>query len=180
MSFSIRPIEPSDNSAVKELVIDTLNEFGCTGSGYASSDPELDDMYTAYQQPGSAFYVIEDTETGAILGIGGFSRLKGTTVEESICEIQKFYFRPELRRQGMGRKLFILVLQKAQAAGYREAYGETNSKLTSIELCKKMGFSLISSHRGNTGHHHNCPLRVLRSLTDLSDILPVLETATSS
>lgn len=181
MNLLIRPINPDDNPAVKRLIVDTLVEFGCIGPGYASEDAELDDMFSAYRQTDGAFFVIEDTESMAVLGTGGFSRLKGTEPEDSICEFQKFYFRPALRGKGMGRQLISFVMRKAQAAGYREVYLETVPQMqAAIGLYRKMGFALLDSHRGATGHHERCPIRMARPLSDLSDIAEPAETLVST
>ena len=74
MNLVIRPVTPDDNVALKQLVLDTLTEFGCIGPGYASSDPELDDLHAAYQLLQSAFFVIEDADSADVLGSGVFSR----------------------------------------------------------------------------------------------------------
>jgi hypothetical protein len=51
---------------------------------------------------------------------------------------------------------------------------------TAIGLYQKMGFDLLDTHRGATGHHERCPIRMSRSLLDLSDVTiadPVLSLA---
>jgi len=173
MKLEIRSIEAKDNPALKRLVMDTLSEFGCIGPGYASGDPELDFMYEYYQQPDSAFYVVEDVESSEVLGCGGFSRLKGTTPEEAVCEFQKFYFSPKLRGKGMGKKLIAFALAEAKNAGYKEAYLETIPKMTvAIALYEKMGFELLPTHRGATGHHERCPIRMGLKLDAVSTVIP--------
>lgn len=165
----IRPIEPRDNAEVKHLVISTLTEFGCVGPGFASSDPELEDLYTAYQPPTGqpsdrAYWVIYDTAAERVLGGGGFSRLKATTPEQGICELQKVYFSPELRGKGFGGKLLRRCIEEAGLAGYREMYLETMPQMASaVGLYEKLGFQHLPTYKGDTGHR-SCTIFMSRPL----------------
>ena len=49
--LTLRPITPTDNSAVARIVRAVMPEFGCVGEGFSINDPELEDMFTAYHQP---------------------------------------------------------------------------------------------------------------------------------
>jgi putative acetyltransferase len=174
MSYSIRLVEPADNPELKTLVQSVLGEFGCVGPGFASSDPELDRMYETYQVPGSRYWVIVDNETQQIMGGGGFCRLKGTSEEEGICELQKYYFYPELRGQGLGKRLLQQVVDAAQESGYQEMYLETVPQMASaIHLYERLGFSRLDCHKGNTGHHERCTVRMSRLLEPSGNPLPV-------
>ena len=180
MTYCIRPIQPEDNAAVAALVQSVLEEHNCIGPGFASSDPELQDMYSAYQRnlqtlssayTGSkaGYWVIEETETGRVLGGAGYSRLKGTTPEESICELQKVYFYPELRGKGMGRALVTYVIRQAAADGYREMYLETVPQMASAQgLYRKLGFTSLQTNKGNTGHQKRCTVYMSRELAPMA------------
>ncbi|MCW8870376.1 MAG: GNAT family N-acetyltransferase, partial [Proteobacteria bacterium] len=82
----IRLIQAKDNAKVKQLVHDVLSEHGLSGEGFAGVDPEMDDMYSAYQGPLAAYFVIE--LAGEILGVGGFAPLAGCD-GEGIAELRK-------------------------------------------------------------------------------------------
>lgn len=167
--LAIRPIESGDNAALEALVIATLAEFGFVGPGFASSDPELKDLYANFhtssdETPDKAYWVIFDQQTKRVLGGGGFSRLKGTTPEEGICELQKLYFSPELRGKGFGQKMLTLCIDEARRAGYRKMYLETTHQMTSaVRLYEKFGFQHRSTRMGNTGHHR-CTVFMSRPL----------------
>lgn len=153
----IRLIEPRDNPHVQRLVTDVLQEFGHTGPGFACHDPELKDMYATYQNPRSRYWVVVDKSTGSIVGGGGFSQLRGTKMEEGICELQKVYFYPQARGQGLGRQLVQLAIDAARQAGYREMYLETTPELKqALRLYEKLGFRHLDRHKGNTGHQEVC------------------------
>jgi putative acetyltransferase len=166
----IRPIEPNDNPHIKTLILSTLQEHGCIGSGFASSDPELDDLYRYYHQSPdrpqeSAYWVVADEAGHRISGGVGYAPLKGTPPEAGICELQKFYFLPELRGLGYGRTLLEQCLSAASRAGYREMYLETVEQMrNAISLYEKFGFRLINSTLGNTGHT-GCSIFMTRLLS---------------
>lgn len=149
----VRPVEPRDNPALLKLVQGVLTEHGCVGQGFAYADPELTMMYETYQEPGSAYWVIEDPESNQIMGGSGFSRLKGTTEAEAVCELQKLYFYPELRGMGFGRRLIELCMAEATRAGYKEMYLETvHNMKNAITLYEKFGFETLDGPMGATGH----------------------------
>ena len=94
---TIRAMRAEDNNAVARIIRDVMTEFGAVGCGYSIEDAEVDAMFEAYPPPRSAFFVVE--HEGRIMGCGGLGPLAGA--DESICELRKMYFQPELR--GMGR-----------------------------------------------------------------------------
>ena len=154
-------IAPEDNSAVAALIINTLTEFGCIGEGYASSDPEVQCMYETYQADAASYWVIKDDDTGNILGGGGYSRLKGTIDDDAICELQKLYFSPEARGRGLGKKLLKKIIDAARVDGYKEMYLETVEQMKNAQgLYFKFGFENLDTHKGATGHHQRCTVRM--------------------
>jgi len=167
--YIIRPIAPEDNEQVAALVISSLEEFGCTGPGFASSDPELHDLYSAYQTPAGqkadrAYWVIVNEVTGRVYGGGGFSQLKGTQEDDAICELQKMYFDSALRGKGYGRMLLELCIQQATEAGYRTLYLETMPVMTqALKLYEKLGFQPLPTYLGDTGHR-SCTVFMSRPL----------------
>jgi putative acetyltransferase len=166
--LNIRPITPEDNAAVAQLVRATLEEHQCIGPGFASSDPELDDLHAAYQTldrliPDRGYWVIAD-DAGHVWGGGGFSRLKGTRPDESICELQKVYFHPGLRGRGYGRRLTEFCMREAEKAGYQTMYLETMPQMASaLGLYRKLGFQPLPTYLGDTGHR-SCTVFMSRPL----------------
>ena len=86
--FTIRKIIPEDNAALEQLVCVVLEEHGAIGEGYASSDPELLDMYTSYNQEKCIYYTL--LLNGVVVGGAGIAPLKNSSSEW--CELQKMYF----------------------------------------------------------------------------------------
>jgi putative acetyltransferase len=158
--FILRRIRPSDNEQVASIIRTVMTEFGAVGEGFSIMDPEVDHMYEAYQTPGHAMYVVE--KDARLLGCGGFGPLLGG--EARICELKKMYFLPELRGNGMGRKLVSLVLEEARLAGYTQCYLETLCSMRAANaLYQKMGFIPLQGALGATGHG-GCDAWYLREL----------------
>ncbi|HEX6834913.1 MAG TPA: GNAT family N-acetyltransferase [Rudaea sp.] len=148
MTYAIRPIESTDSKAVAEIIRTVMPQFGANGPGFAIHDAEVDDMFSAYQGPGCAYFVVE--LDGVVKGGGGVAPLAGV---EGTCELRKMYFLPELRGLGAGDALMRRCLATARTLGYRTCYLET---LTGMDAAQKLyvrhGFERIAGALGNTGH----------------------------
>jgi putative acetyltransferase len=156
-SYTLREIEPQDNPVIQHIVKTVLAEFGCHGPGWASCDPELDDMFSTYQNHNASYQVVVDVKTNDVLGGGGYAQLKGTAEEEGICELQKLYFLPQARGLGAGKVLLSQLIEGARRAGFKTMYLESIPQLESaVALYEKLGFVKRPCHLGNTGHQQNC------------------------
>lgn len=147
--FQIRPIEQQDNPKVARLIREVMTEYQAVGEGYSIMDPEVDQMYEAYHNDQSAFFVITQNEEN-ILGCGGIGPLTGA---DGTCELKKMYFSPDLRGMGFGKKLVQLCLDAAKERAYKKCYLETIDRMWQANLLyQKMGFTKLSCPMGNTGH----------------------------
>lgn len=148
--FHIRPIRPEDSAPMAQVIRDVMTEFGAVGEGYSINDPEVGDMFGAYQGSGSAFFVITGP-AGEVLGGGGIGPLAGGDADT--CELKKMYFLPDLRGSGMGMRLLRHCLHTARLLGYARCYLETLDTMHHArKLYRKVGFSDLDSARGATGH----------------------------
>jgi putative acetyltransferase len=117
--------------------------------GSAYEDPELSNMYEAYQFPRSKYFVVEENKK--ILGGAGISPLKEGDI--NICELQKMYFHKTIRGRGIGQKLIEICLDFALESGYEKCYIETMPNMVDAQkLYLKKGFQYINAPLGNTGH----------------------------
>lgn len=147
-SYQLEIIQPHHNRELKKVIQTVLKEFGAVGEGYAGADPEMEDLFTAYQHKGASYWVI--LKNGKLLGGGGVGPLKEESSEW--CEVQKMYFLPEARGAGLGKDLLKRCLDFA-TKHYRYCYIETlHHMYTAQALYKKFGFSTLSKPKGNTGH----------------------------
>lgn len=145
----VRTLEHNDNPAIRNIIRTVMPEFGASGKGFAIHDAEVEDMYTAYTQPGHAYFVYE--ENGQLLGGGGIGPLKGGDADT--CELKKMYFLSEGRGKGLGQKVLTACLQAAKNLNYKKCYLETfNTMHLAMKLYERNGFEKISGPCGNTGH----------------------------
>jgi putative acetyltransferase len=159
-NFIIRPIAQTDDAAIAQVIRDVLVAHNVPKVGTAYADPQLDCMFETYKQPRAAYFVVE--KDGAILGGAGVSQLQNEA--ETICELQKMYFMPQARGQGIGAKMMDKCLEAAKSFGYEKCYLETMPYMEAAQkLYRKSGFDYICEPMGNTGHNA-CPVWMIKEL----------------
>jgi putative acetyltransferase len=154
-SYAIRPIKAGDCAAVARLIRVVMPELGATGPGFAINDPEVDDMFSAYQGPRSGYFVVTrpDPRTGrdVVVGGAGYAPLVGGG--DKTCELRKMYFMPEVRGLGLGQRLLGDCLAHAARAGFARMYLETLEAMTQARaLYERSGFQRLDGPMGETGH----------------------------
>jgi putative acetyltransferase len=83
---------------------------------------------------------------------------------DTICELQKMYFLPEIRGLGFGTKLMNLCLEKAIEFGFESCYIETMTYMdAALKLYCKSGFEYLEQQIGDTGHN-SCEVWMLKKL----------------
>jgi putative acetyltransferase len=149
--MQIRPIKPTDNQQVAQIIRTVMTEYGAVGEGYSIMDPEVDTMFEAYKAAGHAYFVLTDAHDKAI-GCGGFGPLPGADAD--ICELKKMYFLPQARGKGHGRALLGLCMYEARRQGYARMYLETLASMSEAgRLYQAAGFALTADGQmGATGH----------------------------
>ncbi|MGL5698651.1 MAG: GNAT family N-acetyltransferase [Kluyvera sp.] len=160
-SLTIRPLTVNDNQAIAAVIRQVSAEYGLTADkGYTVADPNLDELFQVYSQPGAAYWVVE--RDGQVVGGGGVAPLSCS--EPNICELQKMYFLPSVRGQGLAKKLALAALDYARGQGFKQCYLETTAFLTeAIHLYERLGFEHIAEPLGCTGHV-DCEVRMLKPL----------------
>jgi putative acetyltransferase len=160
--YELRLIKPEDNTGLKDLIVTTLKTFGAARTGFAFQDESLNDMYSNYNKPGACYYVI--VKNGKVYGGAGIDKLKGYSIDK-IAEVQKMYFKEELRGLGFGKHIMGNLLEEAQKMGYKKCYLET---LVTMEKANKLyqavGFELLDKPLGDTGHF-GCDRWYIKDLT---------------
>lgn len=147
--LTLRPIRPSDDSALAAVIRTVMPEFGAGGEGFAIQDAEVDKMSAAYGRPRHAYFVIE--KDGRVVGGGGIGPLVGGP--EDTCELRKMYFLPEARGAGMGERLLRHCLAAAAELGFKRCYLETLCSMkAAMGLYEKLGFQRRDAPLGATGH----------------------------
>lgn len=159
--LQVRPITAADNPHIAQVIRDVSAEFGLTADkGYTVSDPQLDQLFELYSAGQSAYWIIEFQ--GKVVGGGGVAPLACSAPD--ICELQKMYFLPAIRGQGLARELALRAMEHARRHGFRRCYLETTASLTrAIKLYESLGFAHIDAAMGCTGHV-DCEVRMLKAL----------------
>lgn len=162
-TFNIRLIQNTDNPTIAQVIRTVSAEFGLgADQGFAVADPTLDSLYELYQQPNSAYWVIE--QDGVVVGGGGLSPLQGAP---DIIELQKMYILPQARGYGLARKIIDYSLAFARQQGFSQCYLETTASLQgAITLYQKLGFRYLAQPLGNSGHH-SCEVWMVKDLKDV-------------
>lgn len=69
----LRRITAADNAAIARVIRQVSAEYGLTADkGYTVADPNLDELYELYSQPGSAYWVVE--KEGEVVGAAASRR----------------------------------------------------------------------------------------------------------
>jgi len=127
-----RKIEPRDKAAIAEVIRSVMTSYNCVGEGFSIEDAEVDDMYTAYDNERSVYYVIEDN--AQVVGGAGIAPLEGGA--EDTCELKKMYYYPIARGKGLGSQMMDLLLKEAKTRGYKKCYLETVERMQKANKLK--------------------------------------------
>ncbi|MFM1879574.1 MAG: hypothetical protein RLZZ241_2440 [Bacteroidota bacterium] len=147
--YEIRPIQPQDNAEIARVIREVLPAMGAPMTGTAFADPSLDAMFENYSNPRSRYWVV--VGNGRVWGGGGFAPLDGGDLET--CELQKMYFKVEVRGLGLGQVILGLTLETAKDFGFSRCYLETMPYMqAALSLYHKNGFLPLEQPMGCTGH----------------------------
>jgi putative acetyltransferase len=145
----IREIQQKDNESIANVIRAIFHELDAPKVGTAYADPILDTLYEVYQAPRSVYYVVE--HDGKVVGGCGVAPLENG--DDSVCELQKMYFAPEIRGTGYAEKIIEKCLEFAKTQSFEICYLETLSFMTTAQkLYQRIGFENICGPMGNTGH----------------------------
>jgi len=156
----IREIQQKDNEQIAKVIRSVFHELDAPKVGTAYADPILDTLFEVYQENKTRYFVVENE--GKVVGGCGIAPLEYT--DESICELQKMYFAPEIRGTGYAELIIAKCLEFAREAGFKQCYLETLSFMEAAQkLYKRIGFEEIDGPMGNTGHN-SCEVWMLKKL----------------
>ena len=68
-------------------------------------------------------------------------------IDDNVCEMKRLYVDPDIRAQGLGRRLAERIIQEARVIGYRSMCLDTLSSMTSaLRLYYDLGFRPIKPY----------------------------------
>ncbi len=156
----IREINQGDNAQIEKIIKDCFHEFEIPLTGTAYEDFETTQMFESYQKDNEVYFVID--KEGEILGGAGIKHLKN--LDDDICELQKMYYAPRIRGNGLGKLMIEQCLQAAKDLGYKKCYLESASQLkAAIHIYVSYGFKHLVGPLGNTGHY-SCGVWMIKEL----------------
>jgi putative acetyltransferase len=164
--MEIREMEPRDNKTMAEIIVNVLAEHGFkdeqTGGYELNNLPlKIKDLYSHFYHLGGKYFVIEDSDTGTILGGGGFLPLPSNLTNNfngffsknfgKACSLEKLYFLPQLRGTGLASQLMNKIQEAAVSIGCQSMYIETEPNLERAHhFYQKMGFSPVEVEKKDT------------------------------
>jgi ribosomal protein S18 acetylase RimI-like enzyme len=140
-AFIIRSFQPQDQSAVKALILEGLQERWDVLDPL--KNPDLVDIDSSYA--GGCFRVA--VTNGRIVGTGAL-----VPHAEGVAEICRMSVARELRRRGIGGAILRRLMEDAESHGYRKIILETTSTWKdAVSFYQKHGFR-ITHHQGGDTH----------------------------
>lgn len=158
--ISIRPITPSDNPVLANIIRTAFIEFGAPKTGTVYEDPTTDSLYQLFQEKKSFCLVAEQNEK--IVGCCGIFPTEG--LPKKYAELVKFYLAAEARGKGIGKTLLEESLERAKKIGYSFVYIESQPSFSkAVKMYEQYGFTFLEQALGNSGHD-NCDIWMLKKL----------------
>ena len=130
--ISIRKCEPSDQKAVKKLIVKILKE---EFPKEAATLQDLENISDSYGKLGETFFVAVSGDS--IVGTVGIKR-----EDERTAMLRRLFVNSEHRRQKVGTQLVERAIEFCREVGYDEIIFKTNSIMRdAIKLCEKKRFA---------------------------------------
>jgi putative acetyltransferase len=138
-TLTLTPFHPSDQTAVKELILAGLVEHW--GFLDASKNPDLEDIASTYRE--ATFLVARMGER--IVGTGAL-----VLRQDGIAEIVRMSVAKDLRQQGIGRTILQALIDQARAQGFHQITLETTATWHEvIEFYQRCGFRITYTQQGD-------------------------------
>lgn len=120
-SISLAPFQPSDQTAVKTLILAGLADHW--GELDLTLNPDLNDIAVSYRD--AVFLVAK--QDGQVVGCGALVPHSADT-----AEIKRMSVAASLRRKGLGRRILGALCTEAKARGFRHVILETTKTWSEV------------------------------------------------
>ena len=150
MPITIRPFDPNDAPAMRELVLEGLGDHW--GTIDYTLNPDLDDIAGVYHDAGSAILIAE--REGNVVGCG-------ILIDESpdTGRLVRMSVRKDQRGQGLGKRLVYALIEEARSRGHTRVVCETTDTWQdAITLYLRCGFHEVARRDGDVHVEMNVEL----------------------
>ncbi|HEX8890863.1 MAG TPA: GNAT family N-acetyltransferase [Pyrinomonadaceae bacterium] len=132
-SQTLRPTVPEDVPGILKLISEVYAEYDCVL--YAETEEQhLLEPGSYFRKHGGEFWVVEED--------GLVRATVAVLLHEDSGELKSLYVHPSLRRQGWGRRLTVLAMDYARAAGKRKMILWSDTRFTDAHrLYRNLGFT---------------------------------------
>lgn len=149
---AVRPDSPDGLAALRAYADELALRWPEKAPEPTWSEEFLADDPLALAPPSGVFVVARRGER--VVGCAGL-RLEGTDVPPGAGEIKRMWVDPEMRGQGLGRRLLAHLTDLAREAGLRRIVLDTADDLTAARaLYLREGFVEIEPYNANPYAHH--------------------------
>ncbi len=132
--ITIRPVSPSDDQQVKELILSILEKEFPAEEEKAYLSTDIENVSKNYSSDGENFFVA--CKDKAIVGTVGIKR-----EDERNALLRRIFVSPEYRRKKIGFQLIQHAIVFCKEEGYGEIIFKTTSRMKdAISLCEASGF----------------------------------------
>ena len=130
---------PADLPILRRLFRQYADSLGID-LGFQDFETELTSLPGKYSPPRGGLLLAWDGDRAV-----GCVALR--SIDENVCEMKRLYVDPDIRAQGLGRRLAERIIQQARVIGYRSMYLDTLPSMTSaLRLYYDLGFSPIEPY----------------------------------
>ena len=142
MVHLIHATSPEDLEQIRALLREYSEALGVDLS-FQNFDEELASLPGDYAPPGGCLFLacIEKLAVGCV----ALRR-----IDNDVCEMKRLYVKPPFRREGIGRKLALKLIEFARTAGYSRMLLDTLPPMKeATSLYRSLGFKETGPYRFN-------------------------------
>jgi putative acetyltransferase len=111
---------------------------------FQNFEKELEDLPGVYNEPDGSILFLENDDNIEV-GIVALKKL-----ESGVCEMKRLYLKPEVRKNGSGRKLAEAIVNEAKLKSYKTMKLDTIQRLeAAVNLYRSMGFEETEAYNYN-------------------------------
>lgn len=134
----VRPAVQQDTPAIHRLIALVYAEYGCT-LNVAEDEPHLIEPCSYFRGRGGEFWVVEEAD--AVAETGEIKATVAVLLEGRASELKSLYVHPSLRRQGLGRRLTEMAMERARAGRATSMFLWSDTRfLDAHNLYRRLGF----------------------------------------